>query len=78
MIQEHEITYKGITLLVGGTYYKGEEMVRYNSDLSGVPESPSTFDINEVFVEETDIYELFSSEQLQDIEKIILELIEEC
>ena len=48
---EIEIEFKGIKLLVSGTYTPPEEPVRYYNDMSGHPGSNSDFDINEIFVE---------------------------
>ena len=72
-----EIEFKGIKLLVGGTYTPPEEPVRYYNDMSGHPGSNSDFDINEIFVEETDIYELFGEKDLETIKDLIIEKIEE-
>ena len=72
-----EIEFKGIKLSVGGTYIPPEEPVRYYNDMSGYPGSNSDFDINEIFVEETDIYELFGEKDLETIKDLIIEKIEE-
>ena len=72
-----EIEFKGIKLLVGGTYIPPEEPVRYYNDMSGHPGSNSDFDINEIFVEDTDIYELFGEKDLEAIKDLIIEKIEE-
>ena len=74
---EIEINYKGVPLLVGGTYEPGEEGVLYYGDMAGLPPTSSYFDINEVFVEETDIYEMLSYEILEELQELILDKIEE-
>ena len=74
---EIEINYKGVLLLVGGTYEPGEEGELYDGDMCGTPPTPGLFDINEVFVEETDIYEMLSYEILEELQELILNKIEE-
>ena len=73
---EIEIEFKGIKLLVGGTYIPPEEPVRYYNDMTGHPGSNSDFDINEIFVQETDIYELFGEKDLETIKDLTIEKIE--
>ena len=73
---EIEINYRGVSLLIEGTYTKGEESVFYDSDLGGSPGSDSEFDINAVFVGGIDIYELFDWEYLEDLSETCLEKIE--
>ena len=70
------ITYKGIDLTVEGTYDKGDEEIRYTSDMGGYPGFPSSFDIECVWVNGVDIYELVSSRGLEEIERIIVEKLE--
>jgi len=72
-MKEITINYKGIELLVEGTYIPGEEEVRYFSDMSGQPSSSSEFDINAVYVNDVDIFELLSEDSLIEIETLILE-----
>ena len=70
-----EITYKGILLEVKGTYTEAEDRVIYYGDLDGHPGSDSTYDINAVFVQDVDIYELLSEVNLREIEELVLEEI---
>lgn len=76
---EINIEFKGIPLRVVGEYEAGEEAVLYHDDLSGHPGSSSSFDINEVYAEdsEIDIFELFSPDDLEIIEEKVLEQIED-
>jgi len=76
MKTEQEIIYKGIKLLIEGTYTEPEEEVRYYDDYSGHPGSSSDYDINAVFVQDTDIYELLSVNDLEKIVELVLEEIE--
>ena len=62
-----EIIYKGILLEVEGTYTEGEEQTH------DYPGYPATFDINAIFVQDVDIYELISEDDLREIETLILE-----
>lgn len=70
-----EITFKGILLEVEGTYTEAEYRVMYYGDLDGYPGSDSTYDINAVFVQDVDIYELLSEDDLREIETLVLEEI---
>lgn len=76
---EINIEFKGIPIIVVGEYEAGEEAVLYHDDLSGHPGSYSSFDINEVYAEdsEIDIFELFSPDDLEIIEEKVLEQIED-
>jgi hypothetical protein len=73
------INFKGIPLIVEGYYEKGESRVLYYGDLDGFPGSNSSFDVNEIYVEdsEIDIFELFSVADLEEIETICLTEIED-
>ena len=70
-----EITYKGILLEVEGTYTEAENRVIYYGDLDGHPGSPASFDINAVFVQDVDIFEFISEDDLREIETLVLEEI---
>ena len=76
---EINIEFKGIPLRVVGEYEAGEEAVMYYSDMSGYPGSPSSFNVEEVYVEdsEIDIFEFFSPADLEVISEKILEQIED-
>lgn len=76
---EINIEFKGIPLRVVGEYEAGEEAVRYYSDMSGYPGSPSSYDVEEVYVEdsEIDIFEFFSPDDLEIIAEKVLEQIED-
>ena len=76
---EINIEFKGIPLRVVGEYEAGEEAVMYYSDMSGYPGSPSSFDVNEVYAEDSDIdiFELFSPADLEVLSEKILEQIED-
>ena len=69
------ITYKGVILEIEGTYTEAEEIVRYNEDFSGHPGSPSEFDINAIYVQDVDIFDLFGEDDLREIETLVLEEI---
>lgn len=71
-----EIEFKGIKLLVHGNFDAGEEGIIYDSDLSGLPPTPSSFETFAVFVENIDIFELFSMADLERIEELVVEKIE--
>lgn len=75
---EIQINYKGIDLIVKGNYTKGEEEVRYNDDMGGSPESASDFDVQSIFVIDSNINieDLFSWEDFNEIKDLIIEEIE--
>ena len=72
-----EINFRGIDLVIEGTYDEGEAGQMYFSDMSGIPSSPSGFDINEIRVwdSEEDIYEALV-ENLTELEGLVLDKIE--
>ena len=75
---EVNIEFKGISLRVVGEYEAGEEAVMYYSDMSGYSGSNSSFDVNEIYAEdsEIDLIELFSPADLEVLEEKIIEQIE--
>ena len=76
---EINIEFKGIPLRVVGEYEAGEEAVMYYSDMSGYPGSNSSFLVEEVYAEDSDIdlVELFSPADLEILEEKVLEQIED-
>lgn len=76
MKMEVQINYKGIDLIVEGIYTPPEETVMYYSDMSGYPGAASEFECNSIYVEDVDIFELFSLEDLERIEELCINKIE--
>ena len=76
---EINIEFKGIPLRVVGEYEAGEEAVMYYSDMSGHPGSNSSFLVEEVYAEDSDIdiVELFSPADLEILSEKVLEQIED-
>lgn len=76
---EINIEFKGIPIRVVGEYEAGEEAVMYYSDMSGYPGSSSSFDLEGVYVEgsEIDIFEFFSSTDLEIIVEKVIQQIED-
>lgn len=70
-----EITYKGVLLEIEGTYTEAEARVMYYNNLDGDPGNPATFDINAIFVQDVDIFELIGEDDLREIETLVLEKI---
>lgn len=67
-ITTHEISFKGITLTVGGTYYKG-----YYGNLD-TPSDEEEFEIERIMVaDDIDIMDLLSEEDIFEIEKLVIE-----
>lgn len=67
-----KVNYKDIDLVVQGVYTKGEDTDRE------YPGSKSEFDIECIFVEDStiDIFNLFSPNDITEIQDLILEKIE--
>ena len=67
--------FKGVPLIIVGTYEKKEDRVMYYDNLDGFPGSGDSYSINEIYAEdsEIDLYELFSAADLQELESKILE-----
>ena len=76
---EINIEFKGIPLRVVGEYEAGEEAVMYYSDMSGHPGSNSSFLVEEVYADdsEIDIFELFSPADLEVLAEKVIEQIED-
>ena len=76
---EINIEFKGIPLRVVGEYEAGEEVVRYYSDMSGYSGSNSSFLVEEVYAEDSDIdiFELFSPADLEVLTEKVIEQIED-
>lgn len=71
------VEYRGVSLVVEGTYEPEEPMVMYYPDGSGYPGSASDFEINAVFVADVDIFDMLTDDQLLDIRNLVLESIED-
>ncbi len=71
-MKEIEITYRGINLLVVGEYIDGEEPVYNYGGGDGYPGSNADFIIDKVFVQDTDIYDLFSVMDLEEIVELVI------
>ena len=73
-----EINFRGVDLVVEGIYDEGEAGQMYFSDMSGIPPSPSGFEIEslKVWDSEEDLYELFSYDMLNELQDLIIEQIE--
>ena len=67
-----QITYRGFELEVVGYYSPAEPMVMYYPDGSGYPGCPAEFEVNEIFLNSIDIFELLNEEQITEIENLIL------
>lgn len=73
------INFKDIDLIVEGIYDSGEDSVMYYNDMSGHPGCAPSFEIESIFVEdsEIDISELFSFKDLEIIAEKVIEKLEE-
>jgi hypothetical protein len=72
------LEFRGVELTIEGNYDPGEEEVRYYSDMSGTPSTPSSFEIQSITVRDSDV-DLFDllEDHLEVLEIMCLEKIEE-
>lgn len=77
-MDELELEFRGVELTIVGNFYPEEEEVRYYSDMSGHPGSPSSFEILEIKVRdsEVDLFDLLE-DHLETLEEMCLKQIEE-
>lgn len=64
---ETTIKYHEIEISVQYSYSKGEERTH------DYPGSPDQFEIENIWIESTEIHDLLSSDQLEDIENLVAE-----
>ena len=67
-----EIEFKNVPLVVKGDYTEGDSGTAYHEDLSGTPPTDSQYEIENIFVESVDIYDLFSYDDISRIEELVL------
>ena len=73
---EIELNIGGVDITVSGYYSPEEPMVMYYPDGSGHPGYPSTFEIDSIQVNGTDITELVSDDIYDEIKEKVLDNIE--
>lgn len=73
-----EINYKDLELIIYGTYTEEVKGIMYYDDMSGLPDSSSSFDISKITVvdSDVDIFILFCGDY-QEIEELVLDKIED-
>ena len=72
-----EIEYKGVKLEVEGTYGAGEQQISYQSSGDGYPGSSSEYNVEAIYVGiGTNVYNLFSWQDLDRISELCIEEIE--
>lgn len=76
MIKTIEINFYDTELSVDYEYDPGEPMVMYHSDLSGSPGEPPSVNIQDIFVGETSVFNIFDSDLLDSLQSTILETYE--
>jgi hypothetical protein len=74
--EEVEISFGGINLTVSGKYIPEEPEVRYYADMSGYPGSGSDFEIDSIQINGTEINELLSEEQFEEVKDKVIEYLE--
>ncbi len=67
-----DIKFKDIKLTIVGDYTEGDSGTAYHEDLSGTPPTDSQYEIENIFVESVDIYDLFSYDDISRIEELVL------
>ena len=77
-MEEVAVEFRDVELFITGNYHEPEEEVRYYSDMSGYPRSPSSFEILEIKVRDSDV-DLFDllEDHLETLEEMCLKQIEE-
>ena len=75
---ERTITFKDVDIVVCGTYHDGEIGYMYDDDMSGLPDTNPSFEIENIYVTDSgiDIVSLFSNSDLETISYLILEKIQ--
>ena len=78
MSQDISLDYKLVDLIVTGVYTEKEETIGYDNDMNGYPGSPSGFEVEKITVKDSNIniYELLRYEDLKDIERMCINIIE--
>ena len=67
-----EINYKGVNLIVTGYYTAEVDEVLYDVDLCGHPGDSAEFELEDIFVQETDIFSMLSQEQTDEIIQLVI------
>ena len=70
------VEFRGIELLVMGEHIPEEKEIRYDSDMGGSPGKDEDFDVHKIYIESTEVTDLLE-EHLEEIEKLVLEQINE-
>lgn len=78
-MKEVEIIYNDVPLRVVGEYIEGESEIQYYPDMSGQPSSPPDFEIDKIFVLDSDIniVNIFYLKDFTEIRDLVIEEIEE-
>lgn len=69
-----QVEFRGIDLYVEGEYIPEELEILYDHDMAGHPGSPEGFEINRIFIENTEV-SCMLEEHMEEIEKLVLEAI---
>lgn len=72
-----EINYLGAELEIEGTFTPSEKEERFDSNMTGVPESPAEFEILKVIAGGTNIIGILYESQLDEIINLCLEKMED-
>lgn len=72
------VQFKGVNFIVEGYYTEKEINNSYDDDLDGNPDYPAEFEIQAIFVEDSDtnIIEIFSDEDLDEFEESAISILE--
>ena len=74
----YRIQFRGVELDVKGVYYPYEKGYMYDNNLDGLPGSASDFEIDKITIIDSsvDVYDLFSTADLDIIKDRVIDLIE--
>jgi len=70
------VMFRGIDLGVKGNYFPEEPAIRYDLDMGGHPGYPEYFEIEDIYIENTEVMYLLE-EHLDEIEKLVLTQLKE-
>jgi hypothetical protein len=76
-LDTQEIVYCDIPFTVTGIFHAAEAPDYYNSDGSGYPGCPASFDLDEILINGVNVYEILTNSQIDEITDLVIEKFEE-
>jgi len=69
-----QVEFRGIDVYVKGEYIPEGIQVPYDSNMEGHPGNPEGFEVDKVYIENTDVTFLME-EHMEELERLVLEVI---